>query len=263
MNKMLKKELEPGIIHYIFSPRNERNYFADSIITVIDEGKAILIDVGYEDEAQQVIDDLSVNGITIDKIVISHFHADHLWGVNVLPDIPFYGGVRYKETLIAEGCSEEEIKKYTPTVTIDKPMILKFGRHELELIPIPISGHAVCTIFIKINRQFLQIGDEMMFSVDGQQILPYLCDLCDGKKDIRGQIKVLDKLENYSEFTIIPAHGPVFEGGILQGYIQNLKIYLNAVLESKGKISYEQAVKNCDYLFLHSNWHEHNCQSLR
>ena len=31
---------------------------------------------------------------------------------------------------------------------------------------------------------------------------------------------------------------------------------MSAVLESDGQITYEEAVKNCDYPLLQSNWHE-------
>ena len=250
---MLKKELSPGIIHYMFPPRRvELGY---NIVAVIDGDKAVLIDAAYEVEAQQVLDDLTVNGITIEKVIISHFHTDHFFGLHVLPDVPFYGGARYKETLIFEGAAEEDVNKYTPTFIVDKPTTIKFGSHEIELTPFP--GHALCSLLVKINNQFLYIGDDMIFLNDGRQTLPYLCD---SRKDIARQLEALDKLKKYSELTIIPAKGPAFEGNKLHKYAQNLIVYLNAVLEAAGKITYEEAVKNCDYPLLQSHWHEHNCR---
>ncbi|MCL2354125.1 MAG: MBL fold metallo-hydrolase [Defluviitaleaceae bacterium] len=254
---MIKKELAPSIIHYTFPPRRETSYFGDAIVAIIDGNRALLIDVGYEDEAKQVIEDLSKSGITIDKIIISHFHADHLFGIHLLPDVPFYGGMKYRETLIFEGSSNEEIEKYTPNVAVDEPMIMTFGKHKLELIP--FQGHSECTMLIKINDQFLYIADEIVLSTDGRLMLPYLCN---GEKDIKRQrqLKAYTKLKDYSSFTIIPGHGPAFEGSKLEGYLRNLIIYLNAIIETDGRITYEEAMKKCDYPLLQSNWHEFNCK---
>jgi len=252
-NFMTKKELATGIIHYMFPPTTSK--FGFNIVAVVDGSKAILIDVAYEAQAQQVLDDLSAKGITIGKIIISHFHADHLFGINALPDVPIYGGSRYEETLVFEKSTEEEIKKYTPTVAVDKPTILEFGRHKLEMIP--LAGHSVCTMLVKINGQFLYVADELVFHNDGRQTLPYLCD---GKRDIKRQLESLHRLKEYTDLTIIPGHGPAFDGSLLRKYIRNLEIYLNAVLEADGKITYEDAVRNCDYPLLQSNWHEMNCK---
>jgi len=254
---MSKTELAPGIIHYAFPPRRETHSFGDSIVAIIDGNNAMLIDVGYEDEAQQVIDDLSARCITIDKIIISHFHADHLFGIHLLPGVPFYGGIGYKETLVYEKTPDEEMEKYIPSVAVDKPMILEFGSHKLELIPFP--GHSECTMLTKINGRFLHIADEVVFSVDGRLSLPYLCN---GEKNVKRQRQLASwaKLKDYSEFTIIPAHGPAFDGDELQGYLRNLNAYLDVIIESDGKVTYEEAVKSCDYPLLHSNWHEFNCK---
>lgn len=49
---MIKKELTPGVIHYMFPPRRvELGY---NIVAIVDGNRAILIDAAYEVEAQQV-----------------------------------------------------------------------------------------------------------------------------------------------------------------------------------------------------------------
>ena len=127
-----------------------------------------------------MLEDLSANNIVIDKIIISHFHADHLFGIHVLHDIPFYGGIRYKKTLVYEETPDKEIEKYTPSVVVDKQMMFEYGSHKLELIPFP--GHSECTMLIKINERFLHIADEVMLSTDGLLTLPWLCN---GEKNVR------------------------------------------------------------------------------
>ena len=254
---MIKNKLETGIFQYAFPPRRETQSFGDTIVAVVDGNRALLIDVGYEDEAKQVLQDLTANNITVDKVIISHFHADHFAGIDLLPNVPFYGEMNFKKTLEFEGATGDEIERYTPSVIVDKPMTIEYGPHMIELIPFP--GHSECTMLIKINERFLHIADEVMFSTDGQLTLPYLCN---GDKDTKRQrqINAYNKLKMYSAFTIIPAHGLVFEGSRLNDYLRNLENYINAIIETDGEITYEDAMKNCDYLLLQSNWHEFNCK---
>ena len=113
------------------------------------------------------------------------------------------------------------------------------------------------TQLVKINEQFLHVADELVFHNDGQQTLPYLCD---GKRDIGRHLASIHKFKDYANLTIIPGHGSAFDGGLLHSYIRNIEIYLKAVLEADGKITYEDAVKNCDYPLQQSNWHEMNCK---
>ena len=252
---MQKKELADGIIHYTFPPRRETSCFGDGIVAVVDDNEAVLIDAGYEDEAALVLDDLNKNGITIVGLVISHFHADHFHGMRVLPKVPVYGGAHYEETLVFEGYLKDAIVQCAPSIPIDKPTTIKVGKHALELIP--IVGHSVCTMFVKIDDRFLYIADEIMFSTDGRLMLPYLCA---GKSDIEQQLAAHKQLKDYAGLTIIPAHGPAFDGCNLQDYVRNLGIYLDAVLTSDGKVTYEDAVKNCDYPLASSHWHDANCK---
>jgi len=252
---MTKKELAPKIILYTF-PSEESDSLLNNIVAVIDGDKAILVDTAYDDQMKLVLEDLNANGVTIERVIISHFHEDHCDGLNVLPDIPFYGGANFKETLVFEGC-EDDIAKYTPTIVVDKPMAIEFGKHKLELIP--FRGHSECTMLTKINEQFLQIADEVMLTNDGGLSLPWLCN---GEANVKRQrqLSAWDKLKDYSDFTIIPAHGQAFDGDKLHGYLRNLEGYLNAIVESDGNIAYEDAIKNCDYPFSKSRFHENNCK---
>jgi len=255
--EMIKNELDFGVFHYTFPPRKETQLFGDAIIAIVSGNRAILIDVGYEDEAKQVVDDLSMNNISVDTVIVSHFHADHLFGISVFSGVPFYGAVGFNETLIFEETLDEEMEKYTPSFIVDKPTILDYGNHKIELIPFP--GHSVCTMLIKINELFLYMADEVMLTTDGKLMLPYLCN---GDKDTKRQrqIKAYARLKDYSRFSIIPAHGSVFEGDKLNGYLQDIESYLNAVIETNGLITYEDAVKNCAVPLMQSNWHEDNCK---
>ncbi|MCL2377415.1 MAG: MBL fold metallo-hydrolase [Defluviitaleaceae bacterium] len=254
---MLKTELAPGIVHYMFPPSKIENYYGYNIVAVIHEDKAILIDAAFEEEARQVSEDLSANGITIDKIIISHFHDDHMEGLKVLPKVPVYGSSRFQETLDL-WTEKNEHQYFVPTVSIEKPTTIEFGRHTLEIIPSP--GHSVCTVLININGQFLHVADEIILSNDGRPILPSI----ESRDNIKQQLESWSKIERYYSFTILPGHGPALEGDALHTDMQNRRAFAEAILAAgNGPITYGEAVKDCNCTFLHSNWFDHLAEGVK
>ena len=141
---MLKKELSPDIIEYVFEPKKEQ-HFGNRITALLNKGKVILIDTGYKHQAMEVIKDLDKNHLAIESIVITHFHDDHMEGLNVMPCVPVYGSSNYKNTL-DRWTPKEEHEHYIPSVSVSTPLKIQFGRHEIEVIPFP--GHSVCTSII-------------------------------------------------------------------------------------------------------------------
>ena len=247
------KKLKEDVIHYIFEPRPNRNW-SESVIVIINEDKAILIDAGFDFQIEKVLADLNEKSIKIEKIILTHFHDDHMDGLRILPKVPIYGSSRFQETL-DKWTPKNEHHIFTPTVVIDKPREFTFGKYRLTLIP--LSGHSVCGMLININNEFLHVVDEIMFSPDGIPMLPS----ADGN-EFKRHLESLDRLRTYSgDFPlIIPAHGPVFSGEKLEEEIRKRYTYIKALVESSGNISYEDAIKDCNCTFVHSEWHEGNCK---
>ena len=247
---MIKEDLGEGIIRYVFGPAKEGQNFANTIIAIVDEEKAILLDLAFLDQASEVIKDLESKGITVESAIASHFHYDHVKGATALPkNTPIYGSELFDQTL-----NENDQKIYAPTILVTKPQTIIFGKHKIELIP--FGGHSVCSLITKINDKYIHIADEIMRANSGELLLPVL----NGLKEIKRQIKALEELKKYSGLFIIPAHGPIIEQSKLEIYIKNITIYLQAVLDANGEISYEEAIKGCDCIFLQENWHSINCR---
>jgi len=246
---MLKKELEPGIVQYIFNPLPGK-HFGNSITALINGNKVLLIDTAYEEQALLVLEDLDSDGLIIEKIIISHFHDDHMRGLKVLPKISVYGSTHYKTTLDL-WTEIEDHKYFIPTIFIEEQYSIDFGKHHLTLIPFP--GHSLCTILIKINEQYIHIADELMFSIEGKPLLPSTDPNC-----IDRHIKSLYKLKEYSSYILLPSHGLEISGSQkIENEINNRIAYFDAILSSNKRISYEEAIENCDCQFLHSEWHEY------
>jgi len=260
---MTKNKLAEGVFQYAFSPNREGGTMGNTIVAIIDNDKALLIDTAYEHEASQLKAELESNGIIVQKIIISHWHSDHFSGLNEFPQVPVYGSANHVETRFSEGVKQEEIDEFPSFNEISERTKIELGKHKIELIP--FSGHSVCTLLVKINEEFLFAADDILLTIDGKLMLPWLCGKGSREKLIDKQLAGWNELRNYSSYRIIPAHGPAFEGEKLAGYLDNLTSYLSAVKDANGKISYEDAIKNCpnppaNQLFAQSSWHEANCQ---
>ena len=246
---MKKQQLATNISQYTFAPKPKR-HFGTSIIAIFNGNKALLIDTAYEDQMSELLEEFSRDGIEVEKVIVTHFHGDHMEGLKALPKIPIYGSARFQETLDRWTAKEEHVY-FTPSILVDEPLSFTYGEHSLTLIPFP--GHSVCTMLIKIDDHFLHIVDELMFSPDGVPLLPS----SDGY-DMKRHLDSLDKLKSNKGFSIIPGHGPVFSSDKLSAEIDNRYNYLQALHDSDGFISYEEATKNCTCTFLYSEWHKYN-----
>lgn len=245
---MKKVELSHDIIQYIFEP-TESKQFGNNIIALIDGKKAMLIDVGNEEQIKQVIDDLQDRDVIIEQVIISHFHKNHMKGLDRLPGVIIYGSSHYIHTLDLYSKPEEQIK-YTPTKLVEKSLIVDFGRHTLKLIQNP--GHTLCTLLVKINENMIYIGDEIAYGVHGSLVLPRIT-----KNDIINQYISIHNMKKYANYMIIPGHGDAFhEPAKLEMDIKNICHYLCEILSNDSKISVDQALKQCSCEFLHKEWHD-------
>ncbi len=245
---MFKSELSEGIVRYTFDPLPGK-HFGNNIIALIDGNKVLLIDTAYELQALQVLKDIRDSGLGIDRIIISHFHDDHMQGLKVLPKVTTYGSEHYKTTLDM-WTKKEEHKYFVPTVPITETYSINFGRHDIVIMPFP--GHSLCTLITKINDKYLHIADELMFSNEGKPILPSADPNC-----IKRHVESLSRLKAFNSYIFLPSHGLEFSGNAkIDKEINSRIAYFNAILSSNSKITYEEAKKDCDCEFLHSEWHQ-------
>lgn len=246
---MKKIEISKNFYQYQFPPF-ERQNFGFNIYVLIDENEALLIDTAFEEHAIQVVEDLKVENIEVKHVVFSHFHPDHISGLPALNKPKLYGNALYQETL----------NKYTPIEkhhyfvgmnSLIDDSTLKFGAFNLHFKW--IQGHVPCGMFTIIDEKYIHVADDVMESNDGRPILPSV-----HVNNAQAHIESLELLKTYSSYTLLLSHGNAIVGKskILEG-IKQRQTYLKAIVCNSELITIEQALVNCDYDFLHKDWHNY------
>jgi glyoxylase-like metal-dependent hydrolase (beta-lactamase superfamily II) len=245
---MKKVELAGGIYQYIFEPVADTLY-GNNIIAVIRGNGAILIDAGYEFQTEEVKKDLASTNISIEGVIISHFHEGHIQGVKSLQGITVYGSSYYHHTL-DQWVSAADRGYYIPTEKVDKTRKILFGEHMLELIHNP--GHTLCTLLVKIDNRFLYVADELIYATEGEPVLPYLT-----KSDIINHYVSVHNLSKLINYCFIPGHGAMKcdQSDIIKD-IKNICHYLCEILSNDEEIPVEQATRSCSCPFVHTERHE-------
>ncbi len=245
---MIRTELAPGILQYQFPPREGNQYGFGLHVLLDEEAKsALIIDTGYEEHASAVLTDLKSTGYELKAAVVSHFHPDHILGLQVLPSIDIIGSPRWEETLLQYG-SQDELEAFLPTQVTDEGSGISFGRFQLRFRYAP--GHAPCTQYTIIDNTFVHVADNVMTSNEGQDILPW-AEL----DTIADHITSLELLREFKEHKFLLSHGRTLVDKQTQlEAIDNRIRYFHNVLEGKGTFSYEQATHGCTCEFLHQEW---------
>jgi len=88
---MKKTSIKENILFYQFDNNSEKTNFNINITAVVDGNKALLIDTGYEEQAKLVKEDLMKDNISVEIVVLSHYHPDHVNGCKVFKGCSFIG----------------------------------------------------------------------------------------------------------------------------------------------------------------------------
>jgi glyoxylase-like metal-dependent hydrolase (beta-lactamase superfamily II) len=245
---MRKTKIAPALVIYEFPPREDKHYGFQLTVLLNDEsGQAMLIDTGYEEHAAAVRTDLERAGYEIRAVVISHFHPDHILGLQALGPIEILGSPRYEETL-AEFGPRSEWKSLTPTQLTKECETIAFGGFQLAFLPAP--GHASCSQYTLIDEAFVHVADNVMTSNDGRDILPWA-----EFADIPQHIASLEALYALKERTFLLSHGRMMtDEQVRETAIDNRIRYFHNVWKAEGALTYEEATRGCTCDFLHPEW---------
>lgn len=214
-----------------------------NITVLISNNSALIIDSGYYENTQTVINELKKQNITIEKVLLTHFHNDHIGGIPLIKEVI---GNKYAEDTLK--LYVKDYQKYLPTIKINTNQTIYFNEHKLDLRL--NDGHSKDGLLILLNDKYLFVGDDLIYDNLANSSLPYPTT-----DSIDNQINSLLIIKNISKSKIIiPAHGKIVEDyDYLVKDINNRIKYLNYLKDNK---TYEDFLKDTSISFIPRQWHK-------
>ena len=205
-----------------------------SNFTVIKNGKeALIIDVGYENNARLVLKDLKAKGLKPVKVVLSHTHEDHVGGYAVFKNVVFYAGELYKKDI---NNTDEKMSKFKPDHILKEGDTIKFGSHNISIINTP--GHSASGITCIINKKILHVGDLVFFTNDDRLSVPYV-----GGK-IKDYLADLNRIKKLKPEIILAGHGkPIIIKKDSYDNINKIIYYLTKLKEGDKNVKLSNCIK--------------------
>ena len=183
-----------------YLPCSENPLSAD-VYTIRGDKYTYVVDVGSCDDAYEY-----VNSIPNKKIIITHFHDDHM--KNLARLVPgsddLYVGNHTAKVLESKVYSENGV---VPSHIVDEPLIIDDGIR-IGIYPVP-SSHAKGSLLVTVGDEYLFLGDSFYCSSKGYNVsllfdeIRLLKDLKYNKVIMSHDDKIYSKEEIVSELESI------------------------------------------------------------
>lgn len=237
--------LEKDILVYQFDPE-EGGFIGLNIFIIINGTECVVIDTGFRRHFLQVQKDLNKKGITIKKVILTHFHPDHIGGIPRIKKAEIIGSIFAQDTL------KKYVKgyqNYLPNIVVLDKKIIIFGNH-FFLLEVN-SGHSIDGLLITLNDKYVFVGDDVICDNEGVSSIPY-CSEKNPAANINSINKIMSRLGNK---VILPTHGKPFENE--KSLVKDLNsrlTYLHFISINKNA-TYEDFNKATNISFLGRDWH--------
>ncbi len=227
------------------------NYFFN-LFLIIGDRHCALFEVGISAIVDQVIKQLNTLGITLDYIIPSHPHSDHITGLPGLAaqypkaqiitatgaqefiEHPKAAPLMFKEDKfmaknlarfdIMPGRSPLEIiPDLNGSITIDKERALDLGGVTLDLIKVP--GHSPGNLIGSINlKKILFCSDSIGFHYPGRGYFPLFFTGVDE------YLSTMNLIKEFCPFILCPAHqGPLSGKAAMKGVQESYDLSINTI----------------------------------
>ncbi len=161
---------------FVVNPLGENSFIVSN-----ETGECVFIDPGfyYEEEHQEIKDFIAENQLNPVKIVNTHCHFDHIWGVEFVRNeykIPFLAHT--EDNFWVERATQQaemfgfEMNSVAPADSfLVENEYIEFGNSRLKIIHVPghSPGHVV---FYSENDKILIAGDVLFYGSIGRTDLP-------------------------------------------------------------------------------------------
>ena len=230
-----------------------------SILALVHEDRALLVDTGFVPQAESVKADLLAQGITVQFVFNSHYNGDHIAGNSVFQNVDFLGNEKYAFHLDRFCELYPDTVRVEPTVKLKGGERMSFGDFDLQFLHLP--GHTDCSMALLINCSTLHVGDNLVRLLDGTDLIPYHMHPDSRIDDF---IRSLQQILKLRPKQVVLSHAGVIRGEEdVQKAIKSRIKYM-CKLQEKGRSA---ALEDCLSDDLKSNdtnrqWHENNIRVL-
>jgi cyclase len=157
-------------------------------------------------------------------IIATHYFSDHLAALGLFPDAEIIAHRNYLHTFTTERhrTKEEEANFVEPTMLINDSLLMKWGRHTLDVFHNP--GHTMSTLSIEVpEADLLMTGDTVVGNI---AYISY-----SAPEMLR---QALQRLRRRGRGRLISSHSGVREGGA----VEHALAYLDR-LEAKARAAWQ------------------------
>ena len=228
--KKVTEDIRVLSIPYIFGVEQVNCFLfrGEKGFTVVDTGS-------YSEEGKQTWEDLMSTGITIEKVVLTHFHIDHLGLARWFQEkhqIPIYissKGYReiqrrqdkeYTQFVVdmfkSHGCDEvsklaatdySHIYNFVPDGVFEENQQIQLGNQMYETLWTP--GHSSDQFcFYQPEQQIMIVGDHILKRISPVVLIESSIDV----NPLQDYFNSLEKVKGYSVQLTLPGHGPLMKG---------------------------------------------------
>ena len=247
MNLFKFIEVDKDFYWYHF-PAPKGSNLGSSVFMITSGTECILIDSAHTDQFKLVQKDILKRGLTIQKLIVTHYHPYHTGGIYVVDDV--VGSSSAGETL---QMFYDDFQHLMPDTPIDKETTLQFGNHTILLEN--NIGHSLCTLLITLNDKYIFVGDDIITDNDGNLLMPFVAETLG--EHISGVKRISEVCEGK---IIVPSHGIILrDSDKIKHHISAILTYLNYVLNDNTK-TYAEFNRETGIDLLNHGWHKSNME---
>jgi cyclase len=212
---------------FVFTSGMYAQVTAGAVLT--SEGAVVIDTLPFPSETRQIVDFISKrspNGIRY--LILTHYHADHVYGAYQFPNVEVISHVLCRNWLLEHGAAGleasraqtpelAEVQLRIPDVVFeDGDMTLRMGNKTLQLLHSP--GHTLDSLVVYIKE------DKILFAADTVMPVPYILD-----GDQGAFVESLRMIRALSLENVVQGHGEVVLRGEINETIDSSVRYLETI----------------------------------
>jgi len=193
-----------------------RNFISNAGVVRTPGGVVVIDALGSPDVAEQLLREIQrTTGQGVSDVVITHYHADHIYGLQVFraAGARIWAHREARAYLLSDAAalrlaaSRQELAPWINADThlvgadvwIDGPTVMRVGGVQLELHPVG-PAHSPEDLVVWVPQRGVLFAGDLVF----RGRLPFV-----GQADSARWVQSLDRLIDYNARVIVPGHGPM------------------------------------------------------